>query len=283
MSVIIFGNNRYFKIDSFAEGFTINNCEISTNKSRAANVVSKNGFVDCFGTLAFEQLNLDPYWFTSYEIPEHVSSFNEKLTFEMDISESVSSSVHNLYNCLWLLRDNSANIIEAHSYNENDRRGFNRQRDALFSNAKGEFETQTFSKKELRKAAEYAEKLRVLSGIQQIEGEPLEVPNEVRLGGMEYILYKSQNRIDRAIVFLSLARGNSYLPLKISFYIAILESLFTTDNNEVTHKVTERVVFYLEGSGTEKRSNFDLVKKAYGIRSKFVHGQKMDTKSVFWN
>ena len=78
-------------------------------------------------------------------------------------------------------------------------------------------------------------------------------------------------------MFLTLARSNSFLPLKISFYIAILETLFTTDNNEVTHKVSERISFYLSDK-LNKLNTFKIVKECYGIRSKFVHGQKLDRK-----
>jgi len=80
-------------------------------------------------------------------------------------------------------------------------------------------------------------------------------------------------------MFLSLARGSSFLPLKISSYIEIFETLFTTDNSEVSHKVSERLAFYIGGSGDDKYKNFKIMKTAYGIRSKFVHGQKLD-KSI---
>jgi hypothetical protein len=47
---------------------------------------------------------------------------------------------------------------------------------------------------------------------------------------------------------------------------------------EPTHKVSERTAFYLGGDNETKIKNYELMKEAYDIRSKFVHGQELDKK-----
>ncbi|VTP91788.1 HEPN domain-containing protein [Sphingobacterium daejeonense] len=86
--------------------------------------------------------------------------------------------------------------------------------------------------------------------------------------------YKIENRIEKAMSFLSSARSTPHLPQKITHYMAILECLFSTDGNEIIHKVSERTAFYLEGTTTERIAIYMAVKNAYNIRYKFVHGDK---------
>jgi len=81
------------------------------------------------------------------------------------------------------------------------------------------------------------------------------------------------NRIERAIIFVNEARATADLPKKIAMYVASLECLFTTKNEEVTHKVSERCACYIEATPESKMSTFYIIKKAYGIRSSYMHGK----------
>lgn len=52
----------------------------------------------------------------------------------------------------------------------------------------------------------------------------------------------------------------------IASYCVVLESLFTTDNSELSHKIAECLAFFcrdLEG----RKTYFDMVKRAYRVRS----------------
>ena len=49
--------------------------------------------------------------------------------------------------------------------------------------------------------------------------------------------------------------------------------MFTTDNNEVSHKVSERAAFYIGGNSQAKTEIYKTIKLAYNIRSKYLHGQ----------
>jgi Apea-like HEPN len=46
----------------------------------------------------------------------------------------------------------------------------------------------------------------------------------------------------------------------------------------MTHKLAERVAFFLGENGAERTSIFKNIKAAYTVRSKVVHGDKIDKK-----
>jgi len=57
----------------------------------------------------------------------------------------------------------------------------------------------------------------------------------------------------------------------IDLFIA-LESLFIESNAELTYRLALNVSSYLYEEYSERKVNFDKIKKAYGIRSKIIHG-----------
>jgi hypothetical protein len=59
----------------------------------------------------------------------------------------------------------------------------------------------------------------------------------------------------------------------------VLESLFSSSPQEITHKLSERVAMFLHGSGRESYSRFKEVKQFYVVRSKIVHGQDIKLRT----
>lgn len=92
--------------------------------------------------------------------------------------------------------------------------------------------------------------------------------------------YSEYNAFQRAFVFLHSARRLDYLVYRISSYMPLFECLFTTERNEVTQKVCERVAFYLGDDTEERVSIFNDMKWAYDLRSAFLHGQSPSKKHV---
>lgn len=108
--------------------------------------------------------------------------------------------------------------------------------------------------------------------------KPINVPKSweyqkfSRLNAMEY---NSFLKIQRADTLLATARENSHVLTKIALYTSFLESLFTTSDTEISHKVSERCAYFL-GSDRESRLKvFDQVKRCYNIRSNYLHGAKL--------
>jgi len=87
-------------------------------------------------------------------------------------------------------------------------------------------------------------------------------------------------RLKRAMYFLSSARMNRDLGMKTAMYCSLLESLFSTDSNEITHKISHRIAMFLSGDVPARCSMYNQIKKAYNIRSKVVHGDSISTEAA---
>lgn len=86
---------------------------------------------------------------------------------------------------------------------------------------------------------------------------------------------KQYSRIGRARRFISAARKESHPAIKISHYCSAFESLFSTDNAELSHKLSERVALFLKQNDFDPMVVFDDMKQFYGIRSKVTHGDSI--------
>lgn len=192
------------------------------------------------------------------------------------ISNDELFSLHNLMLGLWFVKDNSANLEALHLHFEKGSLAVSREWTPRFSNCSGEYEDTVFSLDDLDYAEKIIQKLYTISKF-RLE-EEVELVSGLQRSPTDLLDYKSTSRIDRAILFLSAARGFSLLPFKISNYIAVLECLFTTDSGEITHKVSERAALYIGGDTEAKTNNYYLIKSAYGLRSKFFHGQPLENK-----
>ena len=56
------------------------------------------------------------------------------------------------------------------------------------------------------------------------------------------------------------------------------KTFFTTGKTEISHKVAERLALYLGSDNEERMNYFKLTKKAYAVRSSYIHGQNLQKK-----
>ena len=91
---------------------------------------------------------------------------------------------------------------------------------------------------------------------------------------------KTVDRLSRAIRFLQQARGSDDLGLKIANYCSFFEALLSTSSTELSHQLSERVAFFLSDQPQERLRLFREVKKAYGVRSKIVHGDILSSSTI---
>ena len=90
---------------------------------------------------------------------------------------------------------------------------------------------------------------------------------------------KSSSRLQRSVSFLRSARFTQDLRKKISFYVLVLECLFSAnDSTEIVHKLSERIALFMGKDSDEKKGIYENVKTYYNIRSKYIHGQESDKK-----
>lgn len=129
-----------------------------------------------------------------------------------------------------------------------------------------------FSSEAINEALLLAEK-GLFDFFQENENDDLEDLSDSKYPSPD-IFYKGKGstRYIRAFFFSLAARSQGILPLKITFYINALESLFSTANTELSYRIAERVALLLKDNKEERVILFNKIKKAYNFRSKVVHG-----------
>jgi len=95
-----------------------------------------------------------------------------------------------------------------------------------------------------------------------------------------FMMGKGYSRLGRALQFINAARSAPNAAFKLAHYCSALETLFTTESTELAHKLSERVAFFLEQGGYNRRVIFTTVKAAYNVRSKLVHGDTLKQSQV---
>jgi len=89
---------------------------------------------------------------------------------------------------------------------------------------------------------------------------------------IETQLLKKNSRVEIALYHIQGARSQSDIGVKISNYCSALEALFSTNQAELAHQLSERLAFSISKTPEERLVNYKKSKQAYTIRSKVVHG-----------
>lgn len=176
---------------------------------------------------------------------------------------------------LWLVKDNAVDAdigwmairLKGQDIVNNNRWS------SIVSKADGSRDVMPFSREELQAAA----KIPLVSGHWN-EGRPLSLDiSIVREPGVTKLSSKSL-RFQRFLYFIDAARTSRDVAIKIAHYCTGLEAMVSSSQTELSHQVAERVSCLLHRLGGDRLSTFQLVKRAYGIRSKAVHGASFKEK-----
>jgi hypothetical protein len=97
---------------------------------------------------------------------------------------------------------------------------------------------------------------------------------------LRFMMENGFARSGRAIQFVTTARTAPDLAFKIATYCSAFETLFATETTELAHKLSERVAFFLGTRGFNKRTVFGVMKSAYAVRSKLVHGDTLKASQI---
>ncbi|MDN3658938.1 HEPN domain-containing protein [Ferruginibacter paludis] len=196
------------------------------------------------------------------------------------VNAEVHSGLVNLIGFLWFVKDTSANVMSTFSYAPelHEENLFQLSTTNHFTNATGDYADTVFDRLDFIYAGEVFKIISKLTedSVQTDLHSAQPTKHGIQPSKFNHTLYNTTNRIQRALSFLVLARSQSFLPLKISFYTAMLECLFTTDSSEVSHKTAERTAFYFDWP--DRYEVYEIIKLAYGLRSKFFHGQILENK-----
>jgi hypothetical protein len=97
---------------------------------------------------------------------------------------------------------------------------------------------------------------------------------------LRFMMEKGYTRSGRALRFVSAARSARDLAFKIAHFCSALETLFSTETAELSHKLSERAAFFLSARGYDRLAVFRGMKKAYVVRSKLVHGDTLSVRQI---
>ncbi|ACT96664.1 HEPN domain-containing protein [Dyadobacter fermentans] len=181
----------------------------------------------------------------------------------------------------WLLHDNSINVPHAVFWNvsaPHEIHQFNSQ--VFYSNAEGEVQDVQISNQTLRQICD----LHLLfnkhfSGpdfnpIFNIDKHIASDDGVQVTGNQEYNKYST---IARAFLFVREARRNTNIISKISNLTMALETLFTTDRDNIAHDVSVRGACYVSSDLGEREVHYKAIKTGYRIRSNYLHGSRVQS------
>ncbi|MGQ7853917.1 hypothetical protein ACUN24_06665 [Pedobacter sp. WC2501] len=106
------------------------------------------------------------------------------------------------------------------------------------------------------------------------------IPRTPRLYGvmtdeLNFLPY-TLNRYLRALMVLAKVQSEARVILKIAFQMSLYEALFTIGRERLTEQVTEKPALFIGGTESEVDDHITFFKKAYDIRSKFFHGDRIN-------
>lgn len=205
--------------------------------------------------------------FLYYEYDNNEDIFKEQTNLK--ILELVLRWVDDILKNLWLIKDNCVSSDTAFLIHDKDdiiTDASSLRLQYQFNKSTGELGTTKFTKKELIEFAKYHD----------------DIENHFyskKSGSNRFMLRKNFSRINRGLIFVKQAREARNIAYKISNYCSALETLFSTDSVELSHKLSERIAFFLKDD-YDKLKTFKTIKRAYGIRSKLTHGDTLDNKQI---
>ncbi|RYE39060.1 MAG: hypothetical protein EOP48_26235, partial [Sphingobacteriales bacterium] len=264
---------QYFRLDGVHEDFPIDDLILAQNQTDSLRGwLFSEELIKIAGTTFIE-------WFTKYPYLYSIEDVNS-LEQVPPKCEYYQSKINTLLSLLWFIKDNSANLFSLIGYiPEANHQVFHRSPKSAYSNSSGSYSDQSFTIEEIEKVARISQSIAKYSRPRtSVQRPPWDGTPSISDTKFHYLLYNENNRIEKALNFLNMARSNSFLPLKIALYFSVFEAIFTTDDAGLSHKIAERASLYLGGGFEEKIDNFKKIRKAYDIRSKFYHGQNLSNK-----
>lgn len=199
------------------------------------------------------------------------------------ISESINGELlRNLFDLnvwlirLWLIKDNSVNVDSGWiAVGVGKEIQVSNNRFAIVNTkADGKMDNTPFSKLELEEAQSIPVEARYWAN------GPVGLAIELNQDPASTQLAADKNRFWRFMYFVHVGRGTMDVPMKIAHWCSGLEALVSSSQTELSHQVAERTAAALYSIGADRMNTFTIVKHAYGIRSKAVHGAAFKPKDL---
>jgi hypothetical protein len=275
MELRVFCSFRFIQADESVYDFIFGNLHFLKGKADQLNSnIFTQKMVEDGGQIAMREFCDYPFIYGLFDLENKDELF--------PITNKFLSRIHQFVNCLWFAKDNSVNAGYLFTHLPENGYTLKNVKQASYSNSQGEYGEVLITKADFELAESIFNKMIAMSK----QDASFQMPKLDYSGGrgvasdgdFHYRDYNKNSRIEKAFSFLTMARTSSFLPLKIALCMSLLECLFTTDRQEVTHKVCERVALYLGGTYSEQIVTYKTINEAYDVRSGFFHGQDIDKK-----
>lgn len=187
----------------------------------------------------------------------------------------------NFISALWLVKDNSISSDFELCQFDKKQSHFTR-RPFINSNSHCEYSDIEFNKEEINEAIDWFHLLTKPNSTPRNEDslrERYSVSDGIINMDKDYA-YNQTNRFQRALRFVSVARKQTVLQPRITYYISALEALLSSSNVELRMQVADRGARILGTTYEEKLRINKVISIAYSFRSKYIHGAVDSEKSV---
>ena len=252
----------------FGRGFRLSETQLVTNEAGVVNGLFTIPLQVCAGRLEIEALMKAGA--VLYSIEDFKPSADAEAEAETRLNDHLFFTRAFLM-CLWLVKDNGVTSelgFFEYPYKSHEAKVSSNFLSASFFDTWGRRVPQQFSRDELEQARSF---LHNFLGVNRQEFQFILPHPTIPL---------DTTRFERAWLFAQVARNASSLDMKISHYITCMESLLSTDSAELSHKLSERVALLLGRQSDDRKHIYAIMKTAYNIRSKTVHGDKLSSKDV---
>ncbi|OMF30987.1 HEPN domain-containing protein [Paenibacillus sp. FSL H8-0259] len=253
------------KLDIFDELKFSNNKDILDKIIRYKDVTQ-----DIIGLLEYNSLYEGTFAYATGDSEKVKHNFNKYET-KMDkllFLDHYMKLIQHFTNSLWLVKDNCVNTELGYLclYDAGVEITSN-SRVTYFSKTDGNRENTHFTRQEINKALSASNELYDVEANRTMTA----AETQIKVSSNSY-------RVERFFYFLQSARSEVHLPSRIALYCTMIESIFSTSRNEMTHKISERIAVLLGTDGEDRMRIYNVVKDAYSIRSSAVHGDLVSSR-----
>lgn len=240
-----------------------------TNNTELINEVipNKEAFIQLVGSIFYEFTHNRPVAFKFCETKN-----DENISI---ILHQESSKLNSCLSSLWIYFDNS--IFTSIQYSQ-DLMTYDvcmNRRDSLISTCSGIY-IKTYLSPEL---VGFISGYNLSKNVNELfysseESKETLTSNGIRAGIEDHLV--NLNRLQRAYLLLTICRSTSFIPMKIAFYINVLECLLLNSESELSYRLQIYVANLIGKDKLEKKQIGSHIKSSYNVRSKFIHGAKIN-------
>lgn len=227
-------------------------------------IETASSFTVTFGLEPLFGLKTYPYLYYYFE---GTKPTDENLT---KIYRKLASEVHLLLVAMWFVKDNSVSFKTILPYYEDFKsnpyfpRAYYNYTVPVLSNGK-QCDTE-FSLSDLKEVEKWYNLINNFMRNVKIK----EYENDQPI----YESYPNIPSYQRVINFIVSIRSDWTITSKIAGYVSILECILSV-KGENTHKVSERVAWFIGENSIDRLKIYNTIKSAYNDRSNFIHGSAM--------